>query len=238
MPICSVCEQHKEKELFVLRKDRKSKFRNTCKKCARKRQRELYYERKRRNPFIFKHQKLSVSAKQRGIDYNLDPEFLKSIWTGFCPISGEQIFISTNAKDRGNDNSAELDRFIPEKGYTKGNVSWISRKFNRKKLDSSIEELKMIVEWLETYQPKVDGFCEIDKVKQTPWNKGLKTPGVGFKTGKDNPTSRLTEEQVLVILKTYRGERGQIAELSRDYAVSPATIRKIVKRETWKHLKV
>ena len=24
MPICSVCEQHKEKELFVLRKDRKS----------------------------------------------------------------------------------------------------------------------------------------------------------------------------------------------------------------------
>ena len=54
--------------------------------------------------------------------------------------------------------------------------------------------------------------------------------------GESNPSSRLTEEKVYDILEQYTGERGQITQLARQYEVNPATIRKIVKRETWKHL--
>jgi hypothetical protein len=238
MLICNTCNETKSEDELVPRPDRKTKYRNICKSCRNENQRKTYYERKKTNPFIFKHQKLRGAAKYNGLDYDLDPEFLKSIWSGVCPISGEEIYISCRLEDRGDDNSAELDRFIPSKGYVKGNVTWISRKFNRKKLDSSLEELKMLVEWLESHKPASEGFSKIEKPKRAPWNKGIKTPGAGFTSGTENPASRLTEEQVRDILRAYTGERGQIVKLSREYSVSPAAIRKIVKRQTWKHIEI
>jgi len=235
MLTCNSCKSQKEKEYFVFRSDRPNKYRNICKECYKTRQRERYYERKKVNPFIFKHQKLSSSAKTRKIPYDLTPEFLKGIWTGFCPVSGEEIFISTSNAERTKENAAEIDRFIPELGYVKGNVTWVSRKFNRKKLDSSLEELKQLVSWLETHKPLQEAYAEIEKPGQLAWNKGKKMPN-STPRGESNPSSRLTEEKVYDILEQYTGERGQITQLARQYEVSPATIRKIVKRETWKHL--
>lgn len=234
---CSHCGETKERECFSLRDKRNYRFRKTCRTCQNEMQRNAYYERKKNTPFVFKHNKLSTGARQKGLDYDLSPEFLKFIWTGKCPISGEEIYISTNAEDRANENSAELDRFVPEKGYVKGNVTWVSRKFNRKKLDSNLQELKMLVSWLETHEPAKEGFSEIVKPKHIPWNKGIKTPG-STEIGEANPTSKMKEEQVVEILSNYTGKRGQIVFYAKRFNVSPSTIRKIVRRQTWKHLEI
>jgi hypothetical protein len=198
--------------------------------------RKNYYKRKKTNPFIFKHQKLSVSAKQRGIEYDLDPEFLKGIWTGICPIAKEEIFISTSMEDRIKPRAAELDRFVPELGYTKGNVTWISREYNMKKLNSSIEDMEKMLDFMKNHVPIKEATSDILKPKQVAWNKGIKLPEGYGKKGKDNPMARLCAEQVLEIRNQWKGTRGQITEFSKKYKVSPATIRKIVNRITWKHL--
>lgn len=77
----------------------------------------------------------------------MTPEYLKSIWTGVCPIFN--IPISFNHKGRGSTFSAHLDRLIPEKGYVKGNVTWISGRANRIKYNATLDELKQIVAWVE-----------------------------------------------------------------------------------------
>ena len=162
---CNKCEQEKENSSFPVRKDRKNSYRKTCYDCLKEAQRKNYYLRKQKEPFVFKHQKLKQKCKEKNIDYNLTPEFLKGIWTGICPISKEEIHISSNKEEWLSDNSAELDRMIPEKGYVKGNVTWISRKFNMKKLNSSKTELKMILEWMETYTPPKQAHTELSEYK-------------------------------------------------------------------------
>ena len=232
---CNTCGEEKEESCFVLRKERSNKYRNICKVCYRGRQRINYYKRKKENPFISRHQRTLSSAKQRGIAYDLTPEFLKFIWTGICPISGEEIFFAESEEDRISENTAELDRFDPSLGYVKGNVTWISRKYNRKKLDSNLEELEKLVFWMKTHTPVRQGNSIIDKPKHIPWNKGIKTPN-STPIGEENPASILTEKDVRNILKEYTGSRGQMAMLAKTYKVSPATIRKIIKRQSWKHI--
>lgn len=173
MIVCSTCDEELDESCFSFRPGR-GKYRTVCRKCMNFRQRENYYKRKKVNPFVFKHQKLSNSAKQRDLPYDLTPEFLKGIWTGICPVSGEEIFISLSHEDRKNLSAAELDRFVPELGYVRGNVTWISRRFNMKKQDSTLKELKSLVEWMERHEPVKEAHADIEKAKNTPWNKGLK----------------------------------------------------------------
>jgi|SaaInlStandDraft_1057018.scaffolds.fasta_scaffold15574_2 hypothetical protein len=60
-----------------------------------------------------------------------------------CPILNiEMTFIAHK------DNSIQLDRINPKKGYIKGNIAWISAKANRSKSDSTSEELYKIADWL------------------------------------------------------------------------------------------
>lgn len=44
--------------------------------------------------------------------------------------------------------AAELDRFIPNKGY----VTFISRKVNRLKNNASIEELERLIDWMKKFE--------------------------------------------------------------------------------------
>ena len=85
-------------------------------------------------------------CKIKGIPFNLTKEYLKSIWTGICPISG--VSLSHN-KGSHHSNSAHLDRVDPNGGYTIGNVVWISGRMNRIKYNATIEELEKIVEYMK-----------------------------------------------------------------------------------------
>ena len=92
--------------------------------------------------FIQNKKKLVIRA---GIDWDLDEEYLKSLFTGVCPVFNCQIHLG-GAKD---EYKAELDRLVPSLGYVKGNVRWISRRANRIKSDASIEEIKAILKYME-----------------------------------------------------------------------------------------
>jgi hypothetical protein len=46
--------------------------------------------------------------------------------------------------ETGVETSPSLDKIIPEKGYVKGNVVWVSRRANRIKSDASLKELEQL----------------------------------------------------------------------------------------------
>lgn len=65
-----------------------------------------------------------------------------------CPVLG--IRFSLDNKVSAND-SPSLDKIIPHLGYSKGNVKVISMKANRLKDNASVEELRKIVSYMESY---------------------------------------------------------------------------------------
>lgn len=65
-----------------------------------------------------------------------------------CPIFGTPLIWT----DRITNDTPSLDRLIPEKGYVKDNVAFISMRANRLKSDASLEDLEKIVEWIKRNQ--------------------------------------------------------------------------------------
>jgi hypothetical protein len=63
-----------------------------------------------------------------------------------CPVLGVPLTPGTRAN---HDYSPTLDKVIPELGYVKGNVQVISHRANRIKSDSTLDELKKLVVYLE-----------------------------------------------------------------------------------------
>lgn len=103
-------------------------------------------------------------CKRKGIEYNLTPEYLESIWTGVCPIFN--VHIERASHGRGSHHSAHLDRLDPNKGYVIGNVSWISGRANRIKYNATVEELRAVADWMEraTTIPKGSTPKQVEKV--------------------------------------------------------------------------
>lgn len=66
-----------------------------------------------------------------------------------CPVLGITIDYAAKRTPAAPDTSASLDRLDNNKGYTKENVRIISYRANRLKSDSSIQELRAIVEYME-----------------------------------------------------------------------------------------
>lgn len=86
-----------------------------------------------------------VNCSSKGILFDLDFDYLKSSWTGYCPILGIPIVLDSNTHGG---NKAELDRLHPNLGYTKGNVKWISGRANRLKSSFTKEELIKVLDYL------------------------------------------------------------------------------------------
>ena len=86
-----------------------------------------------------------VRAKQNRLKFNLNVE--DCIAPKNCPVLGIPL-ISSQQKGP-TDNSPNLDRLIPNKGYTKENVIVISSKANRIKNSATVKELRLVANWLE-----------------------------------------------------------------------------------------
>ena len=96
-------------------------------------------------PFYRKAIRKKTECKSLGIDYDLSEDYLKSIWTGICPILSVPIDIKASKQDTY---SPHLDRVDPTKGYVKGNVQWLSGRANRLKNNITIYELERLYKWL------------------------------------------------------------------------------------------
>jgi hypothetical protein len=83
-------------------------------------------------------------SKIKNIKFNLDKDYLKSIYpkNNRCPL----LDIEFKKGDKGVcSNSPTLDRIVPEKGYVKGNVIFISAKANRVKNNLTLDEMKLLL---------------------------------------------------------------------------------------------
>ena len=82
------------------------------------------------------------AAKYQNVPFNLTISDIKI--PEMCPILNEPLIIGTRY-------APSVDRIIPEKGYTKGNVWVISMKANAMKTDATPEELKLFAKWINEY---------------------------------------------------------------------------------------
>lgn len=147
MKECKICKEIKPLEDFDKAKTLKSgklQRDSRCKLCKSSRAREL----REQNYFKAYCTTKKSECKRKGLDYNLTPEYLESIWTGVCPVFGHTLYRASEG--RGSHQSAHLDRYEPNLGYVVGNVAWISGRANRIKYDASAEELRRIADWVES----------------------------------------------------------------------------------------
>jgi hypothetical protein len=54
----------------------------------------------------------------------------------------------SKANGQVRDNTSSLDKIIPELGYVKGNVQWLSQKANTMKSNATRTELENFAQWI------------------------------------------------------------------------------------------
>lgn len=86
--------------------------------------------------------KIKAKSNHKGLDFNLDKLDLEV--PTHCEVYGIPL-----ARFGPLSHTPQLDRVIPELGYTKGNVRIISGLANRRKQDSHIEDLEKIIGYIK-----------------------------------------------------------------------------------------
>lgn len=109
-----------------------------------------FFARKRaeERPWAARHTEIKQRAKKRGIEFSITSEYLRSIWPSDnrCPVLGIEFNRGKCSVNR--DCAASIDRIDPSKGYIEGNVQVISQRANRIKNNATVEELKLLVEYM------------------------------------------------------------------------------------------
>jgi hypothetical protein len=160
---CRVCNIEKDQDQFrIIRCAGKPDWRETrCIECERiyrrawqnanyikhpeehKRRTLTRYHDSKVDPDLFLFKMVRQRARHLEIEFALAPEDV--VIPECCPVLG----IKLSAPGGGLcENSPTVDRFNPEKGYTKGNVAVMSMKANRLKNNATIAELEAILAWM------------------------------------------------------------------------------------------
>lgn len=84
-------------------------------------------------------------AKTRNIPFDISPDDI--VIPEICPVLG--IKLSLNRGGGFKDSSPSVDRRIPALGYVKGNIRVISYRANAIKRDATLDELRLLVRFLE-----------------------------------------------------------------------------------------
>ena len=69
----------------------------------------------------------------------------------YCPILG--VKLRAHKGKGAKDDSASLDRIIPELGYVPGNIAVMSHRANRIKSDGTADEHQKIADWIRDNSP-------------------------------------------------------------------------------------
>lgn len=85
-------------------------------------------------------------AKKKGLEYSLCKDDIHV--PEICPVLGIPLEVGRGLRGH---NSPSLDRIDNSRGYLKDNVKVISFRANALKNDASIEELKLIVKYMEEF---------------------------------------------------------------------------------------
>jgi len=148
---CDMCNELKPFEEFYKQAGGKrfSTIRH-CKECHKRYQREQRKVNLASDPQYHAVRESLNGARKRakngGYDFDITIEDLMPFPT-HCEISGVQLTYGQGDKQNG----ASLDKIVPSKGYTKGNVRIISSKVNLAKSDLTLAQLKKLIKYIEKY---------------------------------------------------------------------------------------
>lgn len=106
-------------------------------------------------PFNYAFRRLRLRAKQNNIPFDLDEAYLVDLWTGKCAIFNSPLCLPYSTKHQ-DPNKATIDKIIPELGYVKGNIQWVSNKANIIKSFGTLADHEAIVSYLKYHIPKLN----------------------------------------------------------------------------------
>lgn len=145
---CTTCKEYKPRSEFYSRSKNKNGLYGYCKSCH-----DGYVHKwRQKNPFRYIATITRASAKKRGLEYNLTPEYLETLYCETCPILGIPLnWGQVGAVGKRTDNTPSLDRIDNTKDYVPGNVVFISWKANNLKSNGTLEEFQKIVKFMEDH---------------------------------------------------------------------------------------
>ena len=142
--MCKDCGVYKPPEDYY--RNRKG-LHSRCKTCYVKRNSKYQAKYRDGNRFAIRMRSCRARSKEKDLPFNLTENHLKEIWTDACPVFGTPLNMSAKKDEEGH---AQLDRIVPELGYVKGNVVWLSQRANRIKDDATTEDLERLLKWLKS----------------------------------------------------------------------------------------
>ena len=113
-----------------------------CKSCMKKAE----AGRHQANPYAPCLAKIKNRAKAKGLDFDLDEQYLRDIDRDICPyLEIPIIWTRGTGVGRAAGNSKSVDRIDSAKGYTKDNIIICSWRANELLKDGSLPELTLLV---------------------------------------------------------------------------------------------
>ena len=147
---CKLCVNERHKGLYIRDKEKILRKHKLWRANNPLRVNSLGRKWRKNNPI----KQMVIAAKSRALRKNLPFNITIEDVTipNMCPVLGIPIVIGQGKVDRSTpDNAPSLDRIVPAKGYTKGNVQVISKRANALKWDSTIEELEKVLAYMRLH---------------------------------------------------------------------------------------
>jgi len=153
---CSKCKINKKNSDFAKQKNAKDNLSAYCKACKIANNRE--YRSTKEGYLYHALNRAKIRAKNKNINFDLNIEYLQSIATEKCPVFNVDLFYysSFNGQGHPDKQAAALDRIIPELGYVKENVVFISQWANTIKSNATEKELYLVADWVHEARKKVN----------------------------------------------------------------------------------
>jgi C4-type Zn-finger protein len=91
-----------------------------------------------------------------GYPFDTTKEYLmKLMQHEYCPCCGRRLDYSFGRKHMEKD-SPSFDKIVPQRGYVTSNIGLLCHDCNYRKQNSTLEQLKQIVAWMESFLGRKD----------------------------------------------------------------------------------
>lgn len=144
---CSTCGEIKRVDAFNYHRQRNC-YRSECKECAKEKANLWLESAGPKEWYGFRRSAAKTRAKKKQCEFDLPPKPWEGlIFPTHCEVFGWELSYSLRQEGGGRrPNAASFDRIDSSRGYTVDNVRIISARANTLRNDSTIEELKLLID--------------------------------------------------------------------------------------------